>query len=150
MCHCYPSGENKSFLIPTEGKNISFSPNKRKSERSERVSLWWKWNIFWLREGLKCFYLSCEGNTGILLLTMDSWQFFGKLEVNFLILICQPTFPVKFVKCVKFTIAKECFSFSLEINYARVRIKTFDWIGSVTVNSKRVNRQKILRTVKIQ
>ena len=40
MCHCYPSGENKSFLIPTEGKNISFSPNKRKSERSERVSLW--------------------------------------------------------------------------------------------------------------
>ena len=82
MCHCYPSCENKSFLIPTEGKNISFSPNKRKSERSERVSLWWKWHIFWLREGLKCFYLSCEGNTGILLLVMDSWQFFGKFQTS--------------------------------------------------------------------
>ena len=53
---------------------MSFSPNKRKSERSERVSLWWKWHIFWLREGLKCFYLSREGNTGILLLAMNSWH----------------------------------------------------------------------------
>ena len=36
-----------------------------------------------LREGLKCFYLSREGNTGILLLAMNSWHrktlFFDKI-----------------------------------------------------------------------
>ena len=43
MYKCNPIGENKRVLIPPEGtkeKNIFFSPNKRKSERSERVSLW--------------------------------------------------------------------------------------------------------------
>ena len=54
MCHCYPSCENKSFLIPTEGnegKNycIFHQINERVSEANE-----WdygeKYNSFWLSD----------------------------------------------------------------------------------------------------
>ena len=109
-----------------------------------------KMKYFWLREGLKCFYLSCEGNTGILLLVMIRDNFLanfkllasichflvffheqltnkGRLFVYFLILICQSTCHVKF------TIAKEFI-------YARVRIKTFDWVRRRRVIRKQIKR----------
>ena len=92
---------------------MSFSPNKRKSERSERVSLWWKWHIFWLREGLKCFYLSREGNTGILLLAMNSWHrktlFFDK--IGLCIGVLWNDFERAIVDLRIFTIWNEIFKF---------------------------------------
>ena len=137
---------------------MSFSPNKRKSERSERVSLWWKWHIFWLREGLKCFYLSREGNTGILLLARNSWHRkalnLSKNTSNWRVfwnLFLKTTTKRRFsanltnfkrrsvIFVLFFRQSSNC-QLPSQVIYVRARIKTFDWVRRRRVIHEQINR----------